>query len=182
MSQWTDSAFAKIIKIHGVRWTTIVLVSILVPVGILAQGSPPYPNAITDRLIHQKTPMALPPVNIPFTDPDFGSTIVRVTDETSNFKNPGGYLRTEASGQANMWSADESKFHVIGKGGSEGSEARVAALQPAVDISSVMPICHGAEGTCAFCSTILLGTYGMWRHSMLRTARLVRGRSVLATV
>jgi hypothetical protein len=86
-------------------------------VGVSAQSPQPYPNAVTDRLIHPKTPMLPPPVNSPFTDPDFGSTMVRVTDQTSNFLHPGGYLRTEASGTSNMWSADTSKFYVIGEGG-----------------------------------------------------------------
>jgi hypothetical protein len=56
---------------------------------------------------------------MPFTDPDFGSRMVRATDATTNFKTPGGYLRNEASGQANMWSSDTSKFYVVGKGGFE---------------------------------------------------------------
>src|ERR1700739_113609 len=79
-----------------------------------AQGVAPYSHAITDRLIHQETPMAPPPVNSPFADPDFGSMIVRATDETTNTRIPGSYLRNEASGQANMWSSDTSKFYVIG--------------------------------------------------------------------
>lgn len=82
------------------------------------QGINPYPNAITDRLIHHETPMAPPPIiNAPFFDPDFGSQMVRVTDETSDFLKPGGYIRTEAAGTANMWSSDTGKFYVIGQGG-----------------------------------------------------------------
>jgi len=86
-------------------------------VGMSAQSREPYPNAITDRLIHLKTPMSPPAVNSPFTDPDFGSTMVRVTDRTSNFLYRGGYVRTEGSGASNMWSADTTKFYVIGEGG-----------------------------------------------------------------
>jgi hypothetical protein len=44
--------------------------------------------------------------------------MVRVTDQNSDFLHPGGYLRTEGGGTANMWSADSSKFYVIGQGGS----------------------------------------------------------------
>ena len=44
--------------------------------------------------------------------------MVRVTDETSDFPHAGGYLLTEGSGSSNMWSADNSKFYVIGQGGS----------------------------------------------------------------
>src|SRR4029077_4913882 len=85
---------------------------------ISAQSGWPYPHAVTDRLIHQKTPMLPPPVNSTFADPDFGSTMVRVTDQHSNFLHRDGYLRTEGSGSSNMWSADTRKFYVIGQGGS----------------------------------------------------------------
>lgn len=82
-----------------------------------AQGVQPYPNAATDQLVHTKTPMSPPAVNVPFVDPDFGSPMVRVTDETSPLLHPGGYLRTEASGSANMFSSDGSKLYVIAEGG-----------------------------------------------------------------
>lgn len=45
--------------------------------------------------------------------------MVRATDETTNFKVPGSYLRNEASGEANMWSSDTRKFYVVGAGGHE---------------------------------------------------------------
>lgn len=82
-----------------------------------AQSSDPYPNAVTDRVIHPETPMAPPAVNAVFQDPDFGSSMVRVTDEKSDFLHPGGYVRTAASPSANMWAADNSKFYVIAEGG-----------------------------------------------------------------
>lgn len=82
-----------------------------------AQSPQPYPNAVTDRLIHQETPMAPPAKNNVFIDPDFGSSMVRVTDATTNFKLPGTYLRTEASGEANEWGSDAKKFYVVGNGG-----------------------------------------------------------------
>ena len=81
------------------------------------QGIQPYPNASTDRLIHQETPMLPPPANVVFTDPDFGSKMIRVTDGTTNFVLPGTFLRPEGSGQANEWSSDTKKFYVIGDGG-----------------------------------------------------------------
>ena len=95
----------------------LAAIVLLLEVGVLAQSAQPYPNAVTDRLIHPKTPMSPPPVNSPFTDPDFGSTMVRVTDEHSHFLHPGWFLRTEGGGTANMWSADTQKFYVIGQGG-----------------------------------------------------------------
>lgn len=98
----------------------LFLLSLLIFLGqcqLWGQGINPYPDAITDRLIHLETPMVPPLRNTPFLDPDFGSQMVRATDETSNFMKAGGYVRTEASGAANMWSSDTGKFYVIGEGG-----------------------------------------------------------------
>jgi hypothetical protein len=90
----------------------------LLPAGKgFAQSPPPYPNAVADRSIHLKTPMLPPPANTLFADPDFGSPMVRATDETTDYVHPGSYLMTEGSGQQNEWSADTSKFWVAGKGG-----------------------------------------------------------------
>jgi len=80
------------------------------------QDADPYPNAVTNRLIYQETPVTPPPVNMPFSDPDFGSPMVRATDETTNFLHLGSYLRNAASGDANEWSVDGSKFYVVGEG------------------------------------------------------------------
>jgi hypothetical protein len=90
---------------------------ILATNNVSAQSPQPYPHAVTDRLIHLETPMLPPPANTLFTDPDFGSLMIRATDATTNFKLPGTFLRTEGSGEANMWSMDTRKFYVIGKGG-----------------------------------------------------------------
>ncbi len=84
-----------------------------------AQGVPPYPNAVTDRSIRLETPMVPPAVGTIFTDPEFGSTIVRATDQNTNFKMPRSYIRNEGSGQANEWSSDTRKFYAIGAGGYE---------------------------------------------------------------
>ena len=82
-----------------------------------AQSREPYPNAVADRLIHAKTPMALPLKGLVFNDPDFGSQMVRVTDENADFIHPGGSFLTDGTGQQNEWNADTSKFWVSGKGG-----------------------------------------------------------------
>src|SRR5258708_34578114 len=84
---------------------------------VSAQGRAPYPNAVTDRLVHQETPMLPPPRNVVFADPDFGSSMVRATDATTNFILPGTFLMTESGGEANAWSADTKKFYVTGQGG-----------------------------------------------------------------
>jgi hypothetical protein len=63
--------------------------------------------------------MAPPAVNTVFSDPDFGSSIVRVTDETTNPRQLGSFLRNPATGRANPWSMDAKKLYVIGEGGWE---------------------------------------------------------------
>ena len=64
---------------------------------LLAQGIQPYPNAITDRLVHGKTPMGPPAVNTVFNDPDFGSPMVRITDGNTNPVQPNGFFRNPAA-------------------------------------------------------------------------------------
>lgn len=83
------------------------------------QGVQPYPNAITDRVVRQETWMAPPPAKTVFEDPDFGSQMVRATDETTNQSKPGGFLRGAAVGETNMWSTNSRKFYVIAEGGSD---------------------------------------------------------------
>jgi hypothetical protein len=98
-----------------------------------AQGVQPYPNAITDRAVHPKTPMAPPPVNTVFQDPDFGAFMVRVTDDNTNPKNLHSYFRNP-EGVKNAWSADSSKFFVVAEGnyplafGFNPSTMRISAL------------------------------------------------------
>jgi hypothetical protein len=97
------------------RFASCILAVPIVSVCLLAQGIQPYPNAITDRLFYAKTPMAPPPVNTVFQDPDLGATMVRITDGTTNPKQPNGYFRNPP-GDVNEWSADNSKFYVAGSG------------------------------------------------------------------
>lgn len=57
----------------------ILLTTFTLTPTLSAQSHDPYPHAVTDRLIHQETPMLPPPRNLVFTDPDFGSSMVRAT-------------------------------------------------------------------------------------------------------
>jgi hypothetical protein len=116
---------------------TVVLASIAP-----AQSREPYPNAVTDQLIHPKTPMLPPLRNVVFTDPDFGSLMVRATDASTNFKGPGTFLRTEGSGHANEWSADAKKFYVEGRGGQDF----VFAFDPLTMAVSSPPRANSGQG------------------------------------
>ena len=101
---------------------------------LLAQGVPPYPNAITDRLLHGKTAMAPPAVNAVFQDPDLGASMVRITDGNTNPKHPDSFFRNP-SDTVNEWSMDNRKFYVVGS-----STAELAfAFDPASMTISPLP-------------------------------------------
>jgi hypothetical protein len=84
-------------------------------------GSPNY-CANSTRNIVRETPMAPPPANTPFRDPDFGSRMVRVTDANTL---GGVSFHTDSAGETNEWSKfDPSigehggyRFWVDGSGG-----------------------------------------------------------------
>jgi hypothetical protein len=63
--------------------------------------------------------MPAPDVNVVFTDPDFGSRMVRVTD-ADVLVNMGlsniNYV-TDSSAEQNPWNTDSTRFYVIGTGG-----------------------------------------------------------------
>jgi hypothetical protein len=95
---------------------TLLVLSRLMLISLLsmclwAQGISPYPNAITDRALHTKTPMAPPPAWTLFHDPDFGSVMVRATDENTDAINPNSFFRNPPP-DANEWSVDNRKFYV----------------------------------------------------------------------
>ncbi len=111
------------------------------PVSAIAQSIQPYPNAITDRLFHAKAPMLPPPVNKVFADPDFGSLMVRVTDQNTDPKPPSGYFY-DSSGATNEWSADGRKFFVIG----QNSHDLAFAFDPSKMAISSLPPAPAGQG------------------------------------
>ncbi len=98
-----------------------------------AQGVQPYPNAFTDRAVHPKTPMAPPPINTVFQDPDFGAFMVRVTDDNTDPKHLHSVFRNPMNVK-NAWSRDNRKFFLVGPAtnplafGFDPSTMRVSAL------------------------------------------------------
>jgi hypothetical protein len=84
----------------------------LAHVTALAQGISPYPNAITDRLVHPKTAMLPPAVNTVFSDPDFLTSMVRVTDPNTDPTHSGAFF-FNPTGMASGWSADGKKVHLL---------------------------------------------------------------------
>ena len=121
---------------------SVLSTALALSASVSAQSPQPYPHAVTNRLVYQETPMSPPPKNVVFTDPDFGSSMVRATDATTNFRLPGTFLRTEGSGEENEWSADTKKFYVLGKGG----QTLVFAFDPTTMAISSLPKAHAGQG------------------------------------
>lgn len=86
-------------------------------------GGPPNYCANSSRAIIPETPMAPPPVDTPFRDPDFGSRMVRVTDARTM---DGLSFHTDSSGETTEWSKFDPRigqhggyrFWVVADGGS----------------------------------------------------------------
>lgn len=103
---------------------------------LMAQGKQPYASAATDRLFRAKTPMAPPPVNTLFADPDFGSSMIRVTDQNTNPKLVGSYYYNSGT-ETNSWSADGRKFYITSQNainlafGFDPSTMAISSLPPA---------------------------------------------------
>src|SRR5258707_11113362 len=99
-----------------------------------AQGVQPYPNAFTDREVHLKTPMAPPPINTVFQDPDFGALMVRATDDNTNPKVLHSYFRNPES-EKNAWSADSRKFFLV----SQQNKPLAFGFDPSTMLISALP-------------------------------------------
>ncbi len=67
-------------------------------------GGPPNYCANSTRNVVPETPMAPPPVNTPFRDPDFGSRMVRVTDANTIPSLTGTSFHSSDTGETAEWS------------------------------------------------------------------------------
>src|SRR5262245_51771858 len=85
---------------------------------VLPEAPPATYTAINDRLTREKGPLpALGSAGYAFTDPAFGSRIIRITDGSTR---PGALdrsYRTPSSSHANAWSADGNYFYSISTDG-----------------------------------------------------------------
>jgi hypothetical protein len=77
----------------------------------------PY-EAVIDRVAYAKPALpALGPAGAAFTDPVFKSAIRRVTDAMTRPGYPNRSYRTPSSPHQNAWSANATRFYVMGSGG-----------------------------------------------------------------
>ncbi len=80
---------------------------------------PPSYCARTDRRteVYPDTPPALGPAGSIVQDPNFGSRIVRVTDDKTDAKRRGGPLMTPSSSEQNTWNTTSTALYVVNSGG-----------------------------------------------------------------
>ena len=106
---------------------------------VLVEAPPSTYVAISDRLTRQKGPLpSLGPAGYAFTDPVFGSRIIRITDGNTR---PGALdrsYRTPSSTHANAWSADGNYFYTVSTDGTvipfafDHAAAQARRLQPSI--------------------------------------------------
>jgi hypothetical protein len=123
------------------RAAIFVFTAMVIPT-LAAQSRDPYPTAVTDRLIRSKKPMSPKPRGLVFNDPDFGSLMIRVTDEHTDFIHPWGSFSTDGTGQQNEWNADTSKFWV----GAQGGRYFVFGFDPSTMAVTSLPEAKTGEG------------------------------------
>lgn len=88
---------------------------LIVIVATAGAQAPTRYTARTDRLLQPQTEMSPPSANTVFYDPDFGSRMVRVTDNMVGPLNIS--FRNTSQGDSNMWSIDGTKLFVVRRDG-----------------------------------------------------------------
>ena len=134
---------------------------------VLAQVPPSSYDAITDRSTRDKPPLpALSGAGFVFSDPAFGSRMVRITD--GNVR-PGAIdrsYRTPSSTHANAWSADARYFYTVSTDGTvipfsfDASTLHASRLQPSATGDGGLVLRFFNEPTFSYLTPgVLYGTY-----------------------
>jgi hypothetical protein len=120
------------------------LLVVVGPVSSAAQVPPVTFSALTDRLV-RLTP-ALPSIGgagSQFTDPTFGSKMLRVTDANTRPDFVGRFFMSPGSAESTAWNTNSTKFYVMGSAG----EQLVYNFNPAtMTASRVAPLGNGSGG------------------------------------
>jgi hypothetical protein len=126
---------------------TWLLASVLVlgcPLSSAAQTPPLTYSALSDRLL--RVPPALVSLGgagFQFTDPTFGSKMLRVTDANTRPDRVGRFFMSPSSAESTAWNTNSTKFYVMGSGG----EQIPYNLNPAtMTASRVAPLGNGSGG------------------------------------
>ena len=82
-------------------------------VSLQAQSAPATYQAATDRNARAKPPLpAVGPANSRFTDPTFGSRMLRITDANTRPGTPGRSYTTPSAAHQTAWNVDSTYFYV----------------------------------------------------------------------
>jgi hypothetical protein len=134
---------------------------------VLAAAPPSVYDAVTDRTTRAKGPLpALGGAGYVFTDPDFGTRMMRVTDTTVRPGAPLRSFRTPSGVHSNAWSADARYFYTTSTDGTiipfsfDRTTMRAQRLQPATTGDGGMTLQFFAEPMFSYLTPgIIYGTY-----------------------
>jgi hypothetical protein len=114
------------------------------PASSVASQSPPAVyDAICDRNVYPHPPLpALGAAGFTFTDPTFGSRILRVTDATTRPDAVGRAWLSPSSAETTAWNTNSTRFYLLGGGG----EQLVFDFDPATMRTSRLGKGKGAGG------------------------------------
>jgi hypothetical protein len=83
------------------------------PASLHAQSAPVAYQATTDRIARSKPPLpSVGPANSKFTDPTFGSRMLRITDASTRPGSPDRSYTTPSAAHQTAWNASSSYFYV----------------------------------------------------------------------
>ena len=120
MSSTAFGTLATALNVSRVRGTWLVVTALVLMTPLLsdAQSPPMTYGAISDRTVRPYPPLpSLGGAGFQFTDPAFGSKMLRVTDQNTRPDRPGRAFFSPASAETNAWNTDSTKFFVTGEGG-----------------------------------------------------------------
>jgi len=125
-------------------WLVASVLVLIGPLSSAAQTPPLTYNAMTDRLVHlMPALLTLGGAGFQFTDPTFGSKMLRVTDANTRPDRVGRFFMSPSSAESTAWNTNSTKFYVMGSGG----EQIPYNFNPATMTSSRMaPLGNGSGG------------------------------------
>ena len=119
MSSTAFGTQATALNVSRVRGTWLVVTALVLMTPLLSDAqSPPMTYGAIYRTVRPYPPLpSLGGAGFRFTDPAFGSKMLRVTDQNTRPDRPGRAFFSPASAETNAWNIDSTKFFVTGEGG-----------------------------------------------------------------
>src|SRR5712664_3757646 len=77
-------------------------------------------DAVSDRNVYPYPPLpSLGGAGYQFTDPTFGSKMLRITDANTRPDRAGRQWRSPSSSETSAWNSNSTRFYVVGEGGEQ---------------------------------------------------------------